>query len=801
MRLRNQLVGITKKVLAITIIAMSANAVSLAQFTFMGDYDRTFGAPLGSYMDGQNPDPTAEEFQLNFMSGALLADGSIIAGGRFVNTALSADFYLRKLTAAGTIDTSFGPGGLARTNFFTDNNNVPSSDFINVVKVQGDGKIIAAGNCFDIRSPNVGTIPTFGNDVCVIRYNADGTIDSSFGNSTVVTGGGINGQGIPNPTFNFQVGPGRFSTQTGLISQPGSPRFGTEGRFYDAAIQADGKIVLVGETRNFYNPGDGFGGLIVRLNSNGTLDTTFGSGGIALWNAPQGPTNCYGARGFHRMLLQADGRIVAVGYSEITQPENCSAGKRFAVTRWTAAGQLETVKHLDNPTNVGVRDEAAGVLATREGSQLLVSGRLGGLATMVRLSFADLSIDTTFGTAGIRRYNMFCNPSGEQFGGTLYIKAIQPDGKILALDVDAGTPMSRFNPDGSPDLSYGNAGQPGGVTGGCGRVRLNMLYYNGVNHMFTANHVLQRANGRTIYLGATPQGPFNEFRAAVSQQNTLLKNGNYSDFNNDGKSEIAVYRPADGVWHQLNSANGNYTAVKWGVSTDRIAPADYDGDGRTDHAIYRDGVWYIYSSSSASVRIENFGLAGDMPRPADFDGDGRADVAVFRPSNGTWYLLNSSNGQFAAVQFGANGDHPMLGDYDADGRTDFTVFRPSTSRWFTFRSSDNQIREDAFGTAGDIPLSGDYNGDSLADLAVFRPSNRTWYIARPTGIPGQNYDAIAFGISSDTPVPADYDNDGKTDIAVYRTGVWWISHSGSGQVMATNFGVGSDRPIPAAYHP
>jgi len=144
-----------------------------------------------------------------------------------------------------------------------------------------------------------------------------------------------------------------------------------------------------------------------------------------------------------------------------------------------------------------------------------------------------------------------------------------------------------------------------------------------------------------------------------------------------------------GVWHQLDSSNNNYSAFKWGISSDKLAPADYDGDGKTDRAVFRDGVWYIYQSSNGQARIENFGLAGDLPRPGDFDGDGKADISVFRPSNGTWYRLNSSTGAFGAIQFGANGDVPMLGDYDGDGKTDFAVFRPSNSVWYIYRSSDN----------------------------------------------------------------------------------------------------------------
>jgi glucan-binding YG repeat protein len=87
-------------------------------------------------------------------------------------------------------------------------------------------------------------------------------------------------------------------------------------------------------------------------------------------------------------------------------------------------------------------------------------------------------------------------------------------------------------------------------------------------------------------------------------------------------------------------------------------PGDYDGDGKTDVAVFRDGIWYILNSSNREVQGLQWGLDSDIPVPADYDGDGKVDVAVFRPSDNTWYVLRSTGG--ALIQpFGTSGDIPV----------------------------------------------------------------------------------------------------------------------------------------------
>ncbi|MBL8180973.1 MAG: VCBS repeat-containing protein [Blastocatellia bacterium] len=188
------------------------------------------------------------------------------------------------------------------------------------------------------------------------------------------------------------------------------------------------------------------------------------------------------------------------------------------------------------------------------------------------------------------------------------------------------------------------------------------------------------------------------FNAGERISRVVIESGNaaLSSTNNDGVNGVDVVAMDDFIYGEPRAS--------------QFHSGDFDGDGTSDSAIYRPstGTWFRINSGSNTITQEQFGLPGDIPVDGDFDGDSRADVAIFRPSNGEWYFRRSSNGSVFGAQFGQNGDKPSVGDYDKDGKSDIAFWRPSNGNFFVLRSSTNfsTFFGYPFGQNGDIPVQG-----------------------------------------------------------------------------------------------
>lgn len=134
-----------------------------------------------------------------------------------------------------------------------------------------------------------------------------------------------------------------------------------------------------------------------------------------------------------------------------------------------------------------------------------------------------------------------------------------------------------------------------------------------------------------------------------------------ADYDGDHFTDRVVVRPDKvGItpnyrWYQrLTNFNFGFALVSsWGITGDIIVPGDYDGNGKADVTVFRpsNGVWYSVPSTTQNAVATTstgfqWGTAGDIPQPADYDGDGRTDYAVFRPATGTWFISNSNNGNY-----------------------------------------------------------------------------------------------------------------------------------------------------------
>jgi hypothetical protein len=250
-------------------------------------------------------------------------------------------------------------------------------------------------------------------------------------------------------------------------------------------------------------------------------------------------------------------------------------------------------------------------------------------------------------------------------------------------------------------------------------------------------------------------GGFGEDRLSVWQYSGSIKPTwidnmplNQSDYDGDGKADIALWHPATGEFKLQKGV-----AAKIGKWGDTPVSGDYDGDGKVEHAVVQrtkcKSKW-IFEDKTIK-----FGQFDDIPVPLDYDNDGKADIAVFRKDTATWYFKGKKK-----VAFGNPADLPVPADYNGDGRPELATYTPLTSTWHIQGMGDFK-----FGKPGDSPVPADYDGDGRKDIATWNPRKRLWTVMEWGS--GKKMIKERFGNKWDIPVPGDYNGDGKAQLATY----------------------------------
>lgn len=717
-----------------------------------GDLDTSFGTGGKVTVDFDGNPTTGQNDQDTGLDTVIQPDGKIVViGESFVTSSDSAISALR-MNADGSLDTTFATGGR-----FLYNAVAGISERGYGVAVQSDGKIVLVGRSNSPRQR------------IVIRLNADGTFDLSFGTNGV---------------FMTPIGSSTFD-------EP------------EVVIQPDGKIVIVGCGRNGGLTVDAFS--VMRLTSAGALDMTFDSDGEAV---TQFMTNDRA----YSVFLQPDGKIVVSG------SVNNNGG--FAFARYKTDGQLdETFGTMGKTTTVfpSATSIAYSMLPLPSG-KFLAAGYLrttNADAVLARYN-ADGTLDTTFGNLG---YTQFGTTSSELFWD-LHIVS----GKIVGTGsrqlVSPASPddfmLVRYSMEGQLDTSFGTNG---------------VVYTDFNTTRDTCLTSAMQADGKLVLVGWTSPITYNPDYAVARFKFT--PKDTFVDFDGDGITDLANMRSA-GIgapytWWIKNSSNGAISTFNFGVRPrDVPAPADYDGDGKDDIALWRNTpqtgevcAFYIMKSTTGTIDIIPFGLNGDTPVVEDYDGDGIDDLSVYRapsttagPGQATWfvkYSANNPNGNITYIPFGMRYgtqadqvDEPYPGDFDGDGKADFTIQRrqdisvvsSATPGMFITMNASGNISYQYFGLFADRILPGDYDGDGKTDICVARgfninPGNTTWYIKYSSGIP--DYTTV-FGTGFNF-AQGDYDGDGKTDIAYMltnstpgATGYWYMASSSNNDVKFVSWG-------------
>ena len=315
------------------------------------------------------------------------ADGKVLAAGR-----AGGDFAIVRYNEDGSLDTTFGAGGKQTIDF-------GGYDAAASLVVQSDGKIVAAGVTYTLDGQGPG-------EFAVVRLNNDGSLDSTFG-----------------------------------ASGKQMIRFGSSDTCSGVSLQSDGKIIVAGTSLDPGTTRSEFA--VARLNSDGSLDNTFGAAGEQKIDVGSGSNFAYA------LAVESDDKIVVAGISFQ------GGSYDFAMAGLNANGSLDRLQTI----NLSPGGDLAYAVAVQSDGKIILAGYTGSESdfAVVRLN-NDFTSDLSFGANGKQMIDM-----GSHLD-TAAAVAVQSDGKIIVAGTSYRTTgqvfaVARLNSDGSLDNTFGADGK------------------------------------------------------------------------------------------------------------------------------------------------------------------------------------------------------------------------------------------------------------------------------------------------------------------------------------------------------